>query len=265
MSDTSTLFRRLHHGEHPLVLPNAWDYSSAAALVAAGFPAIGTTSLGVSAAAGLPDAAGVARDETLTLARRLVRLPVPITIDIEAGFSTDPDEVADLAVTLSAMGVAGINLEDGRPGPALADPAEQADLIAAIKSRAPGLFVNARTDTYWLDLDHGSTSHRLRHYETAGADGLFVPGIHNTDEIRRLTATFELPLNVLQLPDGPTVPELATLGVRRVSTGGLLFRAALATTVDTARAIRDGAPIPSPIPSYAQIQSLVTESPITSS
>ncbi|MCM6778350.1 isocitrate lyase/phosphoenolpyruvate mutase family protein [Nocardia sp. CDC159] len=252
------LFRDLHHGDRPLVLPNAWDFTSAAALAAAGFPAVATTSLGVSAAAGLPDAAGLAREDTLQLARRLVRLPVPITVDIEAGFSDDPADIVDLAVTLSAMGVAGINLEDGRSGPALADPAHQADLIAAIKTHAPTLFVNARTDTHWLGIDRDTTLTRARQYENAGADGIFIPGLRDRDEIRTLAAALTRPLNVLVLPDGPTVPDLATLGVRRISTGGLLFRAAVAATVEAARTIRDGRPLPPNLPSYTDIQSLVT-------
>lgn len=79
----NTVFHALHHADRPLLLPNAWDFASAAALAAAGFAAIGTTSLGVAAANGLPDAAGLARDETVALARRLVRLPCPVTVDIE--------------------------------------------------------------------------------------------------------------------------------------------------------------------------------------
>ncbi|RDI65632.1 isocitrate lyase/PEP mutase family protein [Nocardia pseudobrasiliensis] len=252
------LFRRLHHGERPLVLPNAWDFSSAAALAAAGFPAVATTSLGVSAAAGLPDASGLARDETLALARRLVRLPVPISVDIESGFSADPDEVVGLTITLAAMGVAGINLEDGRSDHTLADPTAQAELIAAIKSHAPDLFVNARTDTHWLGVDRDSTLDRARRYEKAGADGIFVPGLRHRDEITELTTAIGVPLNILALPDAPTTDDLTTLGVRRISTGGLLFRAALATTVDTARAVRDSRPIPTGLPSYAEVQSLIS-------
>lgn len=96
MSPTTT-FRNLHHRSTPLILPNAWDYASGAALMAAGFAAIGTTSLGVATAAGLPDGAGATRTETLALARRLSALPGPVTVDIEAGFSEEIAEVAELA------------------------------------------------------------------------------------------------------------------------------------------------------------------------
>ncbi|WP_228817909.1 isocitrate lyase/PEP mutase family protein [Nocardia transvalensis] len=252
------LFRCLHRGEQPLVLPNAWDYCSGAALVAAGFPAVGTTSLGVAAAAGRPDAAGATKDETLSLARRLVRLPVPVTVDIEGGFGTDPAEVADFADTLAALGVAGINIEDGRPGGTLADPAHHAELVAAIKARTPEVFVNARVDTYWLNIDHDSTLDRAEQYRSAGADGIFVPGLREPDDIRRVVAAIPLPLNVLSLPGGPSVAQLGALGVRRVSTGGLLFRAAIAAAVGTARAVRAGRPSPN-VPSYADIQALIDD------
>lgn len=254
------LFRSLHHGDRPLVLPNAWDFASAAALVAAGFPAVGTTSLGVSAAAGLADAAGLARDVTLAVARLLVRLPVPVTVDIEAGFGADARAVAEVAATLADIGVAGINLEDGRSGNTLHDPAAQAELITAVKERAPDLFVNARVDTYWLDVDHASTLDRMRTYRKAGADGIFVPGVRDPERIREVVAAVPLPVNMLFLPGGPSVAEYAALGVRRISTGGLPFRAALAAAVDTARAVRDGGSLPPGIPSYADVQALVTDS-----
>ncbi len=100
-------FHAAHHGDVPLLLPNAWDFASAAALAAMGFESIGTTSLGVAAAAGLPDAAGLTRDVTLALARALVALPAHITVDIEGGFSEAPEEVAVFASRLRRSGDRG--------------------------------------------------------------------------------------------------------------------------------------------------------------
>ena len=240
----NTVFHALHHADRPLLLPNAWDFASAAALAAAGFAAIGTTSLGVAAANGLPDAAGLARDETLELARRLVRLPCPVTVDIEAGFSADPGEVSDLVAELAELGVAGINLEDGR-GDHLAAPATQLALVRAVKRRAPEVFLNARTDTYWLGVDASvpATLDRVRRYADAGADGVFVPGLAREEDIAAVTAAVPVPVNVLHLPD-LGLDRLAELGVRRVSTGSLLFRAALNAAVTTAVAVREGGPLP---------------------
>jgi 2-methylisocitrate lyase-like PEP mutase family enzyme len=253
-----TTFRALHAPGSMLLLPNAWDYASAAALTAAGFPAIGTTSLGVAAANGLPDGEGRARVETVALARLLVRLPAMITVDIEAGFSEDPNEVATLTAELAALGAAGINLEDGRPAGTLADPARQADLIAAARSGAPDLFINARVDTFWLNQATSETQSRAHRYLAAGADGIFVPGLTDENLLRDLLSTMDAPLNLLYSPHWHPVDHLAELGVRRVSTGSLLFRAALDAAISTATAIRANAPIPSNPPSYAEIQHLAT-------
>lgn len=237
----ASAFARLHEGPEPLVLPNAWDVASAAALVRAGFAAVGTTSLGVAAALGVPDAGGHAAGATLDLARRVAALPVPVTVDLESGTAHgDPHE---LGARLWESGIAGVNVEDGR-GAALADPAEQVAVVRALKAGAPGLFVNARTDTHWLGerlgaADRGSTLDRLRAYADAGADGVFVPGLTDERALAGVVAAVPLPVNVLALLP---LAQLRDLGVRRVSTGSLLARAALGAAVRAAEAVRDGAP-----------------------
>ncbi|MFI9251792.1 isocitrate lyase/phosphoenolpyruvate mutase family protein [Streptomyces sp. NPDC053069] len=251
-----TDFARLHHRTAPLLVPNAWDYASAAALAAQGFQAIGTTSLGVAAAAGLPDGAAATADATLALARRLGRGSFLFTVDAEGGFSDSPDDVAELARRLHDAGAAGINLEDGRPDGTLAPVDMQAAKIAAVKAAVPELFVNARTDTHWLGRQEEETALRLARYEQAGADGVFVPGLSDRDGIAALTATLTVPLNILYTPTGPTLAELAALGVRRVSLGSLLYRRALAAAVNTATAIRDGRPADLGTPTYGEVQAL---------
>lgn len=249
-------FRDLHRPGTPLILANAWDVASAAALLDAGFAAIGTTSLGVAAAHGLPDGHGRAGAETLALARRLSRLPCLLSVDIEAGFSEDPAEVAELAARLAGTGAVGINLEDGRADGGLAPVDRQLELITAIKSRAPRLFLNARTDTHWLAKDPplADTVARVEAYRAAGADGVFVPGLADEESIRTVVATTDAPLNVLFLPGRHTTGALADLGVARISYGSLLFRTAVHAAVTAALAIRDGeAFAPDGIPSYADI------------
>jgi 2-methylisocitrate lyase-like PEP mutase family enzyme len=276
------VFRALHRRERPLLLPNAWDHASAAALHRRGFPAIGTTSLGVAAAAGLPDGAGAAREETIALARGLARLPVPVSVDIEGGFSDDPGEVAALGVELARAGVAGVNVEDGRPDGTLADTAHQTAKITALKEAAPDLFVNARTDTHWLGVDATLTGalHRCRAYAAAGADCVFVPGMVERAEIAALAGeSAPVPLNVLFSPAHCSYAELAGAGVRRVSLGSLLFRAALRRAVDLACSVAEpeerpgtapltssppppstsSAPSTSSVPGYAEVQGLHEE------
>lgn len=252
-----TTFHDFHRGEHPLILPNAWDFTSGALLVEAGFPAIGTTSLGVAAAAGLPDGRAESADETLALAARLARLPVPVSVDIEAGFADDPAAVADYVARLADIGVAGINIEDGRDNTALAAPERQAELLHTITARVPHLFVNARIDTYWFGIDQASTLARARQYAAAGADGLFVPGVTDPGSITALAGATELPLNTLYAPAGPTADALARLGVRRISTGSALYRTALGAAIGLARTVRGDRGDHTAAPGYREIQSLL--------
>ena len=211
------MFAALHTAPGPFLLPNAWDVASALLLADAGFPAIGTTSLGVTAAAGLPDGAGAGRDLTVALTAALVaRLPVPLTVDLEGGYADDPAEVADLAVQLADLGVAGINLEDGRPNGQLRPAVERAAIIRAVAAAAPDLFINARTDTYWLrtDTDHDrlpETLQRLAAYRDAGAARAFTPGLSDRTAIQTVAATIGLPLNVLWQP-GVSLADLGAAG-----------------------------------------------------
>ncbi|MFI7015917.1 isocitrate lyase/phosphoenolpyruvate mutase family protein [Streptomyces sp. NPDC050164] len=244
-----TAFAELHHADEPLLLPNAWDCASARALAGQGFRAIATTSLGVAAAAGLPDGEAATREETLRLACALGSEPFLVSVDAEGGFSDDPDEVAEFARELHAVGVVGINLEDGL-GPADRHAAK----IAAVKEAVPGLFVNARTDTHWLgDGDATDTLARLDAYQQAGADGVFVPGLTDLRQIATLVRHVHAPLNVLYSPGGPSVPHLADVGVRRISLGSLLYRRALGAALEAVAEIRAGRTPAGPTPSYQEV------------
>jgi 2-methylisocitrate lyase-like PEP mutase family enzyme len=264
MTGKAAEFAGMHAGDRPLFLPNAWDHASASALAAAGFRAIGTTSLGIAAAAGKPDGVGATRAETVFLARALVHLPALVSVDIEGGFSDDPEQVGLLAAELAAVGVVGVNIEDGRGDGTLTPVPLQCAKIAAIRVAAPALFVNARTDVYWLGLAAPGdvagrgieeAMARAEAYRDAGAHGIFVPGLADEGCVRALVGV-GLPLNILYSPAGPSLARLGEWGVRRVSTGSLLFRAAVAMTVETARAVRRGDRIGADLPSYQEIQGL---------
>ncbi|MEV4138773.1 isocitrate lyase/phosphoenolpyruvate mutase family protein [Dactylosporangium sp. NPDC049742] len=236
-------FRSLHRSGAPLVLPNAWDVASARMLVRAGFVAVGTTSLGVAAANGVPDGEGATDADALRLVRRITGLPCHVTVDIERGS-------VGMAVAVAAAGAAGVNVED-----AMGPVGTQVRLIRAVKREVPELFVNARTDTHWQRAgDLGEAVRRVRAYADAGADGVFVPGLREPGDIDAVVRAVDVPVNVLHDPCGPTLAELTALGVRRVSTGSLLFRAALAAAVEAARAVRDGTPVRTAgLPTYADM------------
>ncbi|MFZ4157005.1 isocitrate lyase/PEP mutase family protein [Streptomyces griseoincarnatus] len=246
-------FAALHQRDRPLLLPNAWDHASAALLHAHGFPAVGTTSLGVAAAAGLPDGVRATREQTLRLAGTLGALPFLLSVDAEDGFSDDPGEVGAFAAELRARGAVGINLEDG-----LGPVGRHVAKIRAVRVAAPGLFVNARTDTYWLGHGEG-TRERVLAYRDAGADGVFVPGLTDLGAIAALVRDLEgCPLNVLYAPGGPSLARLGDHGVRRVSLGSLPYRRALGAALDAVVAVRGGREArEGTVPSYREVQELV--------
>ncbi|MEO6826158.1 MAG: isocitrate lyase/phosphoenolpyruvate mutase family protein [Microbacteriaceae bacterium] len=247
-------FRELHYSETPLLLPNAWDLGSGLAFAAAGFSAVGTTSFGVAASAGLPDGARSSKASTTALAAQLCRLPVHVTTDIEDGYSDDPSEVAEFVAELAALGVAGVNLEDSRDGH-LVDSAILAAKVVAVKRRSPQLFVNARVDNLWFaeEATVDAVLLRARTYADAGADGIFVPGLAEAEDIRSVSAGVGLPVNVLAHPT-LTVAELWELGVRRVSSGSLPYRAAVDAAVNVMDSLREGTPLPTAT-SYWELQS----------
>lgn len=235
------------------MLPNAWDYASAMAFAAQGFAAVGTTSLGVAAAVGVPDGAAVTREETLRLVLALGQGPFMVSVDAEGGFAADPDDVGEFARQLAVVGAVGITLEDGVGSVPL-----HAAKVAAVKKAVPELFVNARTDTYWLgEGDERDTLRRLDACQEAGADCVFVPGLTDPGRIGALVRRLEVPLNILYSASGPTLPQLADLGVRRVSLGSLLYRRALGAALEAVADVRDGRAPRGETPTYDYVQGLV--------
>jgi 2-methylisocitrate lyase-like PEP mutase family enzyme len=243
-------FKDMHYCELPLLLPNAWDVPSALALLECGFTAIGTTSFGVASSMGRPDGGRSTKEANLGLAAALRPLDCYVSLDIEDGYADNPGQVADYVARLA---VDGINIEDST-AEKLIDPQQHVAKVQAVKQRSPDVFVNARVDTYWLGQDAtvAATLDRAAQYVEAGADGVFVPGASEPDVLRELTAAIPLPLNVLAIP-GLSLPALAALGVRRVSTGSLPYRAAIRTATQAAVAVRDGTELPSADP-YPEMQ-----------
>lgn len=250
-SDLATTFRRLHHpGDGSiLVLPNAWDASSARVIEQAGARAIATTSAGVSWALGRPDGEGLTRAEMVEAVRRMAgSVRVPVTADVESGYgSGSPEDVAETVRAVVDAGAVGINLEDapGREGAPLLRPEEHAVRIAAARAAGgPALFINARVDVYLRQVGAESgrldeTVRRARLYTEAGADGVFVPGVVEAGTISRLVKAIGAPLNIMASFGAPSVGELADLGVARVSVGPAIARAAMATIRAAARELLD--------------------------
>jgi 2-methylisocitrate lyase-like PEP mutase family enzyme len=248
-------FRDLHYADEPLLLPNAWDVPSALAFYEAGYRAIGTTSFGVAASAGHPDGGRLSKEPTSSLVRLLQNLSAYVSADVEDGYHDDPDVVAGYVADLGAD---GINIED-TTDEKLISPQVHAAKVAAIKKHSPEVFINARVDTYWLNQDANvsATLKRAEAYVEAGADGIFIPGASDPSDLRQLTANIPVPVNVLVVP-GLSLAQLADLGVRRVSTGSLPYRAAIDAAVQVAQTIRNGAPPPAAT-AYPAMQARLVE------
>lgn len=224
----------LHHRDGPVVLPTVWDPWSAQAVVDAGFAALTVGSHPVATALGRPDGEDLSLDEALAaVARVTAAVDVPVSTDLESGYGTAPAELVDRILEAGAVGV---NIEDTvhSEGGRLRAPQEHADYIAALRQRADEagvhLVVNGRTDAFKTkepvgDDRFAAVMERLHLLEQAGADSLYPVAIPDRDTLVRLLADVSTPVNVTAhpvkgaLPDGLQLPELADLGVRRVTFG----------------------------------------------
>ena len=240
------VFRRLHD-DGLLVLPNAWDAGSARLIESVGAKAIATTSAGVAWSHGYPD--GDLLPVRLLVATvaditRLVR--VPLSVDLEGGYSSDPAAVGETVAAVADAGAVGINLEDGADDPSLLCAKIERAKRAGV-GRGVDLFVNARTDVYLRGLAPEdrrveAALERAERYRAAGADGIFVPGLVDAAGIRAVASGVRLPLNVMARPGLPTASELAGLGVRRLSAGSWIAEVAFARAASLAAAfLRTGA------------------------
>lgn len=231
----------LHHAADPAVLVNAWDAASARIVELAGFPAIATTSAGLANALGKSDGQHLAWPEMLAAVRRISgTVGVPVTADIEAGFAEAPAALEQVVGQVLEAGAVGINLEDALPGHEARGPLYPlADQVARIhaarragETRGIHLVINARTDAFWQDGVSPeealrNTLERGKAYLKAGADCIFVPGLKAPERIRLVVKELNAPVNILAVPGAPSIPELKTLGVKRVSFGSGPMRAAM--------------------------------------
>ncbi len=247
------LLRSLHRPGAPLLLPNAWDVATARAVVAAGFPVVATTSGGVAATLGYEDHEGAPGDEMLAAAARIARgVEVPVTVDAEAGYGMEPSE---LVAALRSMGAAGCNLEDSDyTAGGLRDPDRHAEWLRAVRQAASedgyGLVINARVDVFLAGFlagaDPGTQDElvpealrRANAYLEAGVDSVYPITLWETDALRRFTSEVRGPVNVLRLPQTPSLAKLAELGVVRVSWGTLLHWDAMARFEEQLASLQD--------------------------
>ncbi|MED1780737.1 isocitrate lyase/phosphoenolpyruvate mutase family protein [Brevibacillus fortis] len=220
-------FNALHQTDDLLFLGNAWDVLSARSLEKSGFQAIGTTSWGIAASLGFADGEKIDFALHLAIIKMIVdHVHIPVSADIEAGYSEDADTIVENVLRTADLGVAGINIEDSfKTKPGLKEIREQAALLqkmrVALDNRGfQGFYINARIDTYFRKDDpFEETISRGKAYVESGASGIFVPGLCAEEETRSIVQQVPAPLNVLSLPNLTDTNKLAELGVKRFSIG----------------------------------------------
>lgn len=242
--EKAELFLKYHTDQEILVLLNSWDAGSSKLVEACGYKAIATTSMGIAAALGYPDCQVMQLEELVPVVAGIVRaVQVPVTVDFEAGYGNNMDEILASVKKIIATGIVGINIEDSIDlHPELLDENECCDRIAAIRALSDSLgfhlVINARTDTFYTTqktpkekLDE--SIRRGNKYREAGADCIFIQPVSDAAIIATLVKEIDAPINILSNPGmggpvPPSVGELQELGVARLSMGSGLMKATLA-------------------------------------
>ena len=226
-------FIQLHQKESPLLLGNVWDEKSALLFEKAGYEAIGTSSAAIANSLGYEDGEEMSFEELLTIVKTITsKATIPLTVDLEAGYSRDVNEIINNIAILSKNGVVGINIEDSltlNKKVIIQDTNEFAQIIKKIKLHLLmnniDIFLNVRTDSYILGLDNAKneTIKRIKIYENAGADGIFIPCITSTKEIQEIVESNTVPINIMAMPELESFDKLQEAGVKRISMGPFVY------------------------------------------
>ncbi len=225
-------FKTLHDQDHPLFIGNVWDVPSAKIAERLQVQAIGTSSSAIATLLGYEDGEEMTFSELEYMVKRIAsNSTLPLSVDLEAGYSRDPKQIVDHIKRLVALGVVGINIEDSMvvTNRVLLDANEFATTLLKIKTLLTkehiDVFINVRTDTFLLGHPNvlEETKKRIELYESAGANGIFTPCIENPSDIKEIVHCTSLPINVMCMPKLPDFDTLTSLGVKRISMGNFLF------------------------------------------
>jgi 2-methylisocitrate lyase-like PEP mutase family enzyme len=242
--EKAEMFLKFHQDKEILVLLNSWDIGSSRLIEACGYKAIATTSMGIAASLGYPDSQVIQLSEMIEVITGIANgVQVPVTVDIEAGYGKNLNEIIDSVKKIIETGIVGINIEDSIDlSPVLIDEMEFCERISAIRALSDSLgfhlVINARTDSFYTSsgspLEKLSESiKRGNKYREAGADCIFIQPVWEKETISTLVKEIDAPINILSNPGigsalPPSVRELQDLGVARLSMGSSLMKATLA-------------------------------------
>jgi 2-methylisocitrate lyase-like PEP mutase family enzyme len=242
------LFRSLHERPGAFVIPNPWDAGTSVLLAGLGYEALATTSAGLAFALGRRDAGGISQEEAIANVRAIAAAtPLPVSADLENGYSDDPKAAARTLLAAAEAGAVGGSLEDatGDPSRPIYDFSHAVERVAAAVEAVralPFLFTfTARAENFLYgkeDLD--DTIRRLKAFEQAGADVLYAPALPSIEAIREVCSALKKPVNVLAgARQTHTVSELAAAGAKRISVGSAFNRAALGAFLRAAREMKE--------------------------
>jgi 2-methylisocitrate lyase-like PEP mutase family enzyme len=247
-AEKGAAFRALHHREGAFIIPNPWDVGTARLLAQLGFEALATTSAGYAFSIGTRDNTVGREQMMLHVADVVSATELPVSADLENGFGDDPETVAETIRLGAAAGLAGGSIEDstGRPENPLYEIDHAVDRIRAAVDAARALpfpfTLTARAENFLVGrADLGDTIRRLQAYQEAGADVLYAPGLTTRDEIATVVRSVDRPVNVVMGRQGNalTLPDLSSIGVKRVSVGSALSRLALTAFLRGAKEMRE--------------------------
>lgn len=225
-------FRNLHNNNEILHLGNVWDISSALMFEKNNYKAIGTSSSAIANSLGVEDGENISFETLFNIVKQIVsHVNIPLSVDIESGYSRDINEILNNIEKLYSLGIVGVNLEDSIVSPTreIQDTIVFESIIRDIKKylikNNIDIFLNIRTDSYILGLENplSKTLERVKLYEKAGADGIFVPCIIEKEDIQTLVQSTSLPVNIMTMPDLISIDELEKIGVKRISQGPFVY------------------------------------------
>src|SRR5687768_10704784 len=225
MSDYET-FHQLHYQSQPLILANVWNAKSAQIAESSGFKAVATSSGAIAESLGYKDGENIPFSELLYMVQRIkASISIPLSVDVERGYTDDLELLNKHIQQLIDCGVVGINLEDAQ-GEDIYLKKLNGIKNYLVKTNQQ-LFINARTDGFLQKLPSPleTTINRARLYKEAGADGLFVTGIQDTEIIKEIVSSTTLPVNVVNASKTVSIATLADCGVKRISMAVLLYKA----------------------------------------
>jgi 2-methylisocitrate lyase-like PEP mutase family enzyme len=225
-------FKELHNQTQPLIIGNVWNAQSAKVFEKLNFQAIGTSSAAIAHSFGYEDGEQMPFSDLLFIVERIKKaVALPLSVDMEFGYGTTATKITNNIIALEKLGVVGINIEDSfieNGERKLKDSFQFSQLLQEVKNiltqQRISIFINVRCDAFLLNIPNAlqNATERIKNYEQAGADGIFLPCITKESDISTIIAQTKLPLNVMCMPELPNFETLEKIGVKRISMGNFL-------------------------------------------